>query len=67
VNLVEEMKKGEAEFLGVPLMSGINAADLTDADLHALLDGRYDKAEEEYGPSEEWWMGAVNESRQWKH
>jgi hypothetical protein len=56
VNLIEEMKKGESEHLGVPLMSGINAADLTDADFHELLNQKYDVAEEEFGPSEEWWM-----------
>ena len=68
VNLVEEMKKGEYEFLGVPLMSGINASDLTEQDLSALLETRYDEAEEEFGPSEDWWMRMpVNEAHQWIH
>jgi hypothetical protein len=56
VNLIEEMKKGEVEHLGIPLMSGINAADLKDEDFYALMNAKYDQAEEEYGPSEEWWM-----------
>ncbi len=56
LNLIEKMREGEHEEYGVPLMSGINAADLTDDDLHALLNRRYDEAEEEFGPSEEWWM-----------
>lgn len=59
VNLIEEMKKGEGSVLGVPAMSGINAADLTNEDLYALLNQRYDEAEEQYGPSEEWWMDWV--------
>ena len=68
VNLIEEMKKGETEHLGVPLMSGINASDLTDADLHTLLNEKYDRAEEEFGPSENWWMDLpVNDARQWIH
>ena len=54
VNLIEEMKKGEKEAFGIPLMSGINAADLRNEDLYALLNQRYDEAEEAYGPSENW-------------
>ena len=65
VNLIEELKKGESDFLGIPLMSGINAADLSEADLGDLLNQKYDKAEEEFGPSENWWMGGVNDARQW--
>lgn len=56
VNLIGEMKKGEVEHLGVPLMSGINASDLSEADLAALFNAKYDQAEEEAGPAEEWWM-----------
>jgi len=67
VNLIEEMKKGEQRVLGVPAMSGINASDLTNEDIRALLEQRYDAAEEEHGPVEEWWMDwiplePVNES-----
>lgn len=65
VNLISEMRKGESQHLGVPLMSGINASDLTNDDLHVLLDAKYDSAEEEFGPPEEWWMNTVGESRQW--
>jgi hypothetical protein len=56
VNLIEEMKKGESDSYGVPCMSGINASDLKDEDLYALLNNRYDEAEEEFGPAENWWM-----------
>lgn len=67
VNLIEEMKKGETESLGVPLMSGINAADLTDADLRVLLDRKYDEAEELYGPCEDWYTDHVDPTtRQWR-
>ncbi|KKN17686.1 hypothetical protein LCGC14_0963450 [marine sediment metagenome] len=56
VNLIEKMRAGEGEVYGVPAMSGINAADLSNADLDALLNRKYDEAEEEFGPSENWWM-----------
>lgn len=59
VNYIEEMLKGETEHLGVPLMSGINAGDLSDSDLRTLLNAKYDKAEEEFGPIQEWWMDWV--------
>jgi hypothetical protein len=56
VNLIEEMRKGEGDVLGVPAMSGINASDLTSEDLAILLNARYDEAEEEHGSSDNWWM-----------
>lgn len=59
VNLIEEMKKGEHESHGVPCMSGINASDLTNDDLYALLNQRYDEAEETYGSADNWWMDYV--------
>jgi hypothetical protein len=65
LNLIDEMKKGETEAMGIPLMSGINASDLTSEDLHTLLNERYDQAEEEHGPSEEWWADHINAARQW--
>jgi hypothetical protein len=55
VNLVEEWKQGESEVLGVPVLSGLNASDLTNEDLRALLNKPYDDAEDEYGPVDEWW------------
>jgi hypothetical protein len=68
VNLIEEMKKGEHEYLGVPLMSGINASDLTNDQLYGLMEARYDEAEAEFGPSEDWWMNMpVTAGRQWIH
>jgi hypothetical protein len=60
VNLIEEMKKGEVEIGGVPLMSGINAADLTNEDLRTLLDKRYDELEEDGEiDGDEWLLGWV--------
>jgi len=66
VNLIDEMLKGETETLGIPLMSGINAADLTSSQLEELREQRLDKAEEEHGPAEDWWADHVNASRQWR-
>ncbi len=65
VDLIEKLRAGDGEYLGVPLMSGINAADLTDKDLHALLDRKIDDAEEEHGPAEEWWQGMAD-NRMWR-
>jgi hypothetical protein len=55
LNLIEELKAGNKEECGVPLMSGINAGDLSNEDLAILMSQKYDDAEEEYGPSEMWW------------
>ena len=59
LDLIKEMRSGKHEECGVPLMSGINASDLSDDDLHALLNRKYDEAEEEHGPVEEWWADWV--------
>ena len=55
LDLIKEMKAGHTEECGVPLMSGINASDLTNEDLHALLNRKYDDLEEEHGEVSEWW------------
>lgn len=55
LDLIEEMRAGNTEECGIPLMSGINASDLTNEDLRVLLNQKYDTAEEEYGSSETWW------------
>jgi len=44
LDVVEEILKGESEVAGIPLISGINASDLTDDNLRALLETRYEKA-----------------------
>lgn len=44
VNLVEKMLDGEVEECGIPLMSGINASDLTPDQLNELMHRRYDEA-----------------------
>ena len=56
LNPIEAMKSGQFEDCGIPLMSGINAGDLSNEDLRTLLDQKYDEAEEEHGPAETWWM-----------
>ena len=59
LNIIESLREGKVEECGIPLMSGINASDLSDADLPVLLDRKYDQIEEEEGPQEEWlskWM-----------
>jgi len=43
LDVVEEILKGESELAGIPLISGINASDLTDANLRTLLEARYEK------------------------
>ncbi len=59
LNLIEEMRAGNSEECGIPLMSGINAGDLSNEDLRALLDQKYDQVEEEHGPAETWWTDWV--------
>jgi hypothetical protein len=53
-NLQEELREGHAEVLGVPTMSGLNASDLTEETLNALLKRKYDEAEDAHGPVSEW-------------
>ena len=47
LDVVDEIRKGESELAGIPLMSGINASDLTNADLRAILAARHDQAGKE--------------------
>lgn len=59
LDLIEELKAGNTEECGVPLMSGINAGDLTTEALHTLLNRKYDDLEEEHGNSDNWWSDWV--------
>jgi hypothetical protein len=44
LDLVDEIRKGEYELAGIPLMSGINASDLSNDDLRIILKARYEEA-----------------------
>jgi len=48
-NLVEKLDNGEAEYCGIPCMSGINASDIPPDVLDRLLNERREAAHEEYG------------------
>jgi hypothetical protein len=49
LNLVQRIKDGDTEAYGVPLMSGVDTQRLSNEDIRAILDMRYEQAAEEYG------------------
>ncbi len=52
---IAEMLEGHSvDECGIPLMSGINASDLTNEQIRGLIHLKYDEAEEEFGPIEDW-------------